>query len=62
MFIMNNVLVTPTNISFVFHNYCNYFTAFLIKQQPLIPTLTRGKHYLLEEKLLQLFSKFLLAF
>ena len=35
MFIMNNVLVTPTNISFVFHNYCNYFTAFLIKQQPL---------------------------
>ena len=21
---MNNELITPTNFSFVFHNYCNY--------------------------------------
>ena len=38
---MNNALITSTNFSFVFHNYCSYFMAFLIKQQP--ETLIRGK-------------------
>ena len=38
---MNNALITPTNFSFVFYNYCNYFMAFLIKQQP--ETLNIGK-------------------
>ena len=27
---MSNALIKPTNISFVFHNYRNYFAAFLV--------------------------------
>ena len=30
MFIKNNALIKSTNISFVFHNYHNYFIAFLV--------------------------------
>ena len=30
MFIMSNALIKPTNISFAFHNYRNYFMAFLV--------------------------------
>ena len=30
MFIMSNALIKPTNISFAFHNYHNYFMAFLV--------------------------------
>ena len=30
---MNNALITPTNFSFVFHNYCNYRQADEIKKR-----------------------------
>ena len=30
MFIIINAFIKPTNISFVFHNYRNYFMAFLV--------------------------------
>ena len=30
MFIMSNALIKPTNISFAFDNYRNYFMAFLV--------------------------------